>query len=146
MAKTKISTIAKDLNISVATVYEFLRKKDISIDENINTRIEDDVVRMLNAEFSHDQDLKNKSTQFTSDRKEHKATQKSEGKKVEDQTLQHQSANKPRILGILEFDNNGKPIVKSVESSAAEKANDQKAVQPEMPAESAQPKSGSQDS
>ena len=47
MAKTKISKVAKDLNVSVSTVIDFLRKKNIEIDENPNTRIEDEVVDLL---------------------------------------------------------------------------------------------------
>ncbi len=39
MAKTKISKVAKDLNVSVPTVIEFLRTKNIEIDDNPNTRI-----------------------------------------------------------------------------------------------------------
>ena len=44
MAKTKISKVAKDLNVALPTVIEFLRKKDITIDDNPNTRVEDDIV------------------------------------------------------------------------------------------------------
>ena len=33
MAKTKISKVARDLNVSVSTVIDFLRKKNIEIDE-----------------------------------------------------------------------------------------------------------------
>ncbi len=48
MAKTKISKVATDLNVSLATVFDFLRKeRDINIDESPNTRVEQDVVDML---------------------------------------------------------------------------------------------------
>ena len=47
MAKIKISKVAKDLNVSLPTVIEFLRKKNISIDESPNTRVEDDIVDLL---------------------------------------------------------------------------------------------------
>ena len=52
MAKTKISKVAKDLNVSLPTVIEFLRKKNITVDENPNTRLEDDVVGLLMNEFT----------------------------------------------------------------------------------------------
>ena len=54
MPKTKISKVAKDLNVALPTVIDFLRSKNISVDENPNTRIEDDVVQLLMSEFSKD--------------------------------------------------------------------------------------------
>ncbi len=60
MAKTKISKIAKDLNVSVTTVIEFLGKRNITIDANPNTRVEDDIVDMLMSAFKSDKDLKNR--------------------------------------------------------------------------------------
>ena len=57
MARTKISKIAKDLNVALPTVIEFLRKKDITVDDNPNARIEDDAVELLVKEFRNDKDL-----------------------------------------------------------------------------------------
>ena len=65
MAKTKISKIAKDLNVSLPTVIDFLRKRNINIDESPNTRVEDDVVALLMSAFKSDKDLKNRSSQIT---------------------------------------------------------------------------------
>ena len=62
MAKTKISKIAKDLNVALPTVIEFLRKKNINIDDNPNTRVEDDVVDILIKAFPND-NIKNKPEQ-----------------------------------------------------------------------------------
>ena len=43
MARIKISKVAKDLNVSVATVVEALRKKNITVpDDNPNFRLEED--------------------------------------------------------------------------------------------------------
>ena len=58
MAKVKISNIARDLNISVETVYESLRKKNISVVETPNTRLEEDVVDMLMNEFKADRAMR----------------------------------------------------------------------------------------
>ena len=42
MARIKISKVAKDLNVSVATVVEALRKKNITVpDDNPNFRLEE---------------------------------------------------------------------------------------------------------
>ncbi len=61
MAKTKISKVAKDLNIALQTAIDFLEKKNIQIDHTPNARIEDDVVAMLMSEFSNDKDFKTKT-------------------------------------------------------------------------------------
>ena len=72
MAKTKISKIAKDLNVSVSTAIEFLRKKNITVEDNPNARIEDDAVNILINEFRSDKDQKIKSEQFSSERQKEK--------------------------------------------------------------------------
>ena len=69
MAKTKISTIAKELNVALPTVYSFLSEKGISIEESPNTRVDDDVVGLLVSKFKPDKDLKNKSDQFAANRR-----------------------------------------------------------------------------
>ena len=47
--RTKISKVAKDLNVGVSTAVEFLRKHNIEVEEgNINARIDDDAVQLLN--------------------------------------------------------------------------------------------------
>ena len=66
----KLNKIAKELNVSLPTIIDFLRKKNITVDENPNTRIEDNVVDMLTAAFASDKDLKNRSEQIATERKE----------------------------------------------------------------------------
>ncbi len=56
MAKTKISTLAKELNLALPTVFSFLRDKGISIEESPNTRVEDNVVELLVSNFKSDKD------------------------------------------------------------------------------------------
>ena len=86
MAKTKISKVAKDLNVAIPTVIDFLRKKGISIDDNPNARIEDDAYNLLVNEFSTDKEQKNKSAQFSSERQKEKSkpVQKEALKQVEE--------------------------------------------------------------
>ena len=54
MAKTKISTLAKELNVALPTVFSFLSEKGISIEESPNTRVGDDIVAVLAARFKPD--------------------------------------------------------------------------------------------
>lgn len=58
MARIKISKVAKDLNVALPTVVEFLRGKNIEVDDNPNARIEEDVVELLESSFKNDRDQK----------------------------------------------------------------------------------------
>jgi translation initiation factor IF-2 len=134
MAKTKISKVAKDLNVALPTVIEFLRKNDVDIDENPNpnTRIEDDAVQLLVNAFQTDKDLKDKSEQFLSGRIKSKSSPKDKDKDspkpVEEIKLPADTPAKPRILGKIELDRHGNPIVPKPAQAPAKPA-------PEKPAE-----------
>ncbi len=136
MAKTKISKIAKDLNVSLPTVIDFLRKRNINIDESPNTRVEDDVVALLMSAFKSDKDLKNRSSQITTERKENRAkaatSAKEEAPKEEPLTTFSQ---KPRILGKLELDSKGNPIVRTPEATPAPEPKTEAAPTPAPKAE-----------
>ena len=117
MAKTKISKVAKDLNVALPTVIEFLRKKDITIDDNPNTRVEDDIVDILIKEFKNDKDQKDKSEQFSSERQKErtKPVQKEQAKPVEEISLVAEPSAQPKIIGKIDIDNIGKPVAKPVQ-------------------------------
>lgn len=68
MARIKISKVAKDLNVALPTVVEFLRGKNITVDDNPNARIEEEVVSLLVNAFKSDKDQKSKSQQLSTDR------------------------------------------------------------------------------
>ena len=110
MARTKISKIAKDLNISLSTAVEFLQKKDITVDDNPNARIDDDVVDILVKEFQPDKDLKSKSEQFSSERAQQR--EKSRPAKAEPEEIKLPSEqSKLKIVGKIELDKKGNPVV-----------------------------------
>jgi len=121
MPKTKISKVAKDLNVALPTVIEFLQKKNISVDANPNTRIEEDVVQLLMDEFSKDKDIKRKSDIITNERLKAKPKEqpKAESTSVGEDGLLRR--NKPRFLGKIELDRHGNPVspVKFNEDPAA---------------------------
>ena len=145
MAKTKISKVAKDLNVALPTVIEFLRKKNITIDDNPNARIEDDVYDLLVNEFKSDKDLKSKSEQFSSERqKERTKPAPKEPKPVEEVKITAEPAVQPKIIGKIDIENLGKPAAKVQEQKPQEPAVKEVKPQPapapkaEKPAE--QPK------
>ncbi len=122
MAKTKISKIAKDLNVALPTVIEFLRKKNINIDDNPNTRVEDDVVNILINEFQSDKDQKSKSEQFSSVRQKEKTkpAPKEVAKPVEEISLKAEPTAQPKIIGKIDINNIGKPAQKAPEKKVVE--------------------------
>jgi translation initiation factor IF-2 len=121
MARTKISKIAKDLNVALPTVVDFLRSKEITIDDNPNTRIEDDVVDLLVKEFKNDKDQKTKSEQFSSERMQQREKSKPAAKQPVEEIKLASEINKPKVLGKIELDKHGNPV-KPVEPAAP--AND----------------------
>ncbi len=118
MARTKISKVAKDLNVALPTVVDFLRGKNITIDDNPNARIEDDVVNLLVKEFKNDKDQKTKSEQFSSERMQQREKTKPATKPVIDEIKLSSEINKPKILGKIELDKHGNPV-KHAESAPA---------------------------
>ncbi len=123
MARTKISKVAKDLNVALPTVIDFLRKKDISIEDNPNARIEDDIYDLLVKEFKSDKDLKSKSELFSSERQKEKTKPavKETPKVIEEVKIQAEPAAQPKIIGKIDIDNIGKPASKPQEQKEEEK-------------------------
>jgi translation initiation factor IF-2 len=124
MAKTKISKLAKDLNVALPTVFEFLRKNEISIEENPNTRVEDSVAELINNEFNDDRILKNRSEQATEDRLKNRGknnnTQKNEPTEFKTAS---ENMQKPKIVGKIDLDK--KPEAPKAEQRHAEPAKPQ---------------------
>lgn len=145
MAKTKISTLAKELNVALPTVFSFLTEKGISIEESPNTRVDDDVVDLLVGKFNPDREQKSKSDQFTTSRTAPRV--KPAAKEAEpapapapapkEEETEAGSVAKPRILGKLELDSHGNPIIRkpsTEEPAPAPKAEEPKpASAPEAP-------------
>ncbi|MDE7125664.1 MAG: translation initiation factor IF-2 N-terminal domain-containing protein, partial [Muribaculaceae bacterium] len=111
MPKTKISKVVKDLNVALPTVIEFLQKKNITVDANPNTRIEDDVVQLLMDEFAKDKAIKTESDKVTTKRREAKEPVKeapaATPAPMGDDGLPRR--NKPRFVGKIELDKHGNP-------------------------------------
>lgn len=117
----KLNKIAKELNVSVPTIIEFLRKKNITVDESPNTRIEDNVADMLTSAFASDKDLKNRSAQIATERKETRQ-QRTEPKTPQAPAdVPHlTTVQKPRILGKINLDSKGNPIPPKAEATKTE--------------------------
>lgn len=119
MARTRISKIAKDLNIAVSTAVEFLRKKNIEIDDNPNTRIEEDIVDLLLDEFDTDGAQKAKKTAFLSNNKEDKEKESALEKQQPQRTETVVSG--PKVIGRVEIDAHGNVVKKAPQPAKEEK-------------------------
>ena len=56
--RQKISKLAKELNVSVSTAVEFLRKNGVEVEDNLNARIDESAVALLHKEFRKDASVK----------------------------------------------------------------------------------------
>jgi translation initiation factor IF-2 len=59
----RLSKVAKELNVGISTIVDFLSGKGIEIDSNPNTKIEENAFDMLSNQFAADQSVKEKSKQ-----------------------------------------------------------------------------------
>ena len=138
MARTRISKIAKDLNIAVSTAVEFLRKKNIEIDSNPNTRIEDNIVDLLIDEFDTDGAQKAKKTAFLSNNKEKETPAE---KPAKQEPAAEPAVTGPKVIGHVEIDRHGNVVKKAPEQpkAAAEPVKAAESVKVEKPAPAPKP-------
>ena len=127
MAKTKISKLAKELNVSLGTVFEFLQKNNITIEENPNTRVEDNVVELLNNEFNKDREIKKITEQKITEQKttERAAVKETPAAAPGEAKVPSDTMQKPKQVGFIKLDKHGNPV------KEAPKAEEKKA--PEAP-------------
>lgn len=62
---TRISKVARELNVGLTTIVEFLNSKGADLDSNPNNKISDDQHKILLKEYGSDLNLKNKSKSIT---------------------------------------------------------------------------------
>ncbi len=131
MARNKISKVAKELNIALSTVTDFLRSKNIEVEDSPNARIDEDAEALLKQHFSTDMKAKREAEQFILGRqKDREPAPKSAPKPAEPKPQQapaqkpaettqttrqpepaaEPKVNGPRIIGHVELDSKGFPV------------------------------------
>lgn len=119
MPRTKISKAAKDFNISISTVIDFLRKKGITVEDgNPNARINEEAYEILAQEYSPDRDIKSKSDRLSDARRktEIKPEPKPEVKvEPEEIKLSVEPAPGPKVVGHIDLDRPAKPATPAPE-------------------------------
>lgn len=99
---TKISKIAKELNVGVSTAAEFLRKHSVEVDSNPNARIDDNAVELLRKEYSKDKDTKDRADIFTGGRSSKKPSRQ-ERPRTEEIVTKVPKAAGPKVLGKIDL-------------------------------------------
>ena len=61
----RLSKIARELNVGISTIVEFLHKKGHSVEANPNTKLDQSLYDLLLREYSSDLDVKKKSEKFS---------------------------------------------------------------------------------
>src|SRR4030042_1665456 len=62
---TRLSKIAREFNVGINTIVEFLHKKGFDVDSNPNTKVTDQIYDILVAEYSTDFSLKKESERLS---------------------------------------------------------------------------------
>ena len=134
---TKISKVAKDLNVGVNTAVEFLRKHNIEVEDNPNARINDAAVELLVKEYSKDKDFKAQLDKYTNTRKEEKKAAKTEKTKTDEIKTQIPDTKTPKVVGKVELDSKGNVVKPKAAETTVVK--EQPKVQPEVKVEKQEP-------
>lgn len=121
---TKISKVAKDLNVGVNTAVEFLRKHNVNVDDNPNARIDDEAVELLVKEYSKDKDFKTQLDKYTSNRKEEKKAAKTEKEKPAELKIEAPVAKGPKVVGKVDIDNKGNVVTSNSHKPKADVVNE----------------------
>lgn len=111
----KISKVAKDLNVGVQTITDFLLKKNIEdIDTGPNARIDQKVYDMLVKEFKPDMEQKKKSEDFISERQKEKSktsahvpAEEKASKEVEELKT-HVELKGPKVIDVIDLSQVGR--------------------------------------
>ncbi len=111
MAKTKISKVARDLNLPLSKIVEFLRTKGIEVELNPNSRIEDEAVNLLNDAFPTDNNSRPTQTPVRPVADTQKTEQRQRAAEPEVTHIPTEPANKPKILGKIDLDAHNRPVV-----------------------------------
>ena len=61
----RLSKLAREFNVGIHTIVEFLHKKGFDIDSNPNTKVEEEAVQLLEKEYKIDISLKKESEKIS---------------------------------------------------------------------------------
>ena len=119
MARTKISKIARDFNVALPTLIDFLRKKGITIEDNPNARVDDSVLDIIVKEYQTDRVQKTKSDNLSGDRHGKTKERQPEQRQAPEIKIEAPVQQGPKVVGHIDLDSR-KPVVTSPSAEVAE--------------------------
>ena len=129
MARTKISKIAKDFNVALPTLIDFLHKKGITIEDNPNARIDDSVLDIIVKEYQTDRVQKTKSDNLSGERHKPKDRQP-EQRQAPEIRIEAPVQQGPKVVGHIDLGGR-RPVVTEPSRPAAEPVAPEVAGKPE---------------
>lgn len=70
----RLNKVARELNVGLSTIVEFLNKKGYTVENNPNAKIDDEIYNVLLGEFQTEKSEKEKSRKVTSSSREKRET------------------------------------------------------------------------
>ena len=140
MALKRLSKVAREFNVGISTIVEFLNKKGIQdIEANPNTKISEDIYSMLDKEYSKDVTVKKESEKVSEQRhqkrQKHETVVLSEGpheqvdldakeEKKKEEAIVSRVPERPefKVVDKIDLDAKGNPKVVKTEEVAEEAA------------------------
>src|SRR5690554_3453562 len=131
----RLSKVAKELNVGITTITDFLLKKGVEMDANPNTKVPEDIFGLLKKEFRQDLNVKKASEELI----DRKGREKKEAITLEDIQEKNEEDEKPltsrakhnvdvKVVGKIDLD---APATSQKEKPKAEKPVEEKPVEKE---------------
>ena len=102
----RLSKVAKELNVGIANIVDYLASKGVKVDGRPNTKITQDAYEILKQQFSDDVEQHKRSTEVAQAlREEKQAIKEAAAKKIEktDEVVKAKAnVSKPKMLGKIE--------------------------------------------
>ncbi len=139
---TRLSKAAKEFNVGISTIIEFLNNKGIEVESNPNTKISSEVYDILFGEYSSDISIKKKSEELSQKLHQEKQENISSDDNIDEQEIEEEedqliikdlsSSNvlsetqkeKPKVIGKIDIDPVKKQKTEKVEESQEQKIED----------------------
>ena len=137
----RLSKVAKEFNIGIHTIVEFLESKNIKIESNPNTKLDEGVYAVLLDEFQQDKNTKEESKKITigseketisikpTEKKveaEEKVEEKSEETVVKEESVQEEETKGPKVISKIDLDSINSKTRPDKKVKTAEKQEEKK--------------------
>jgi translation initiation factor IF-2 len=116
----RLSKVARELNVGISTIVDFLNQQGNEISSNPNTKIDENLYMLLLQEFQSEKFQKEKADQVRIDQSERKVIsihkEEQSKKEVEKIIAKADKLSGPSVLGKIDLAPKSKPVEKKIES------------------------------